>query len=538
LGNLADGTLVAVDGYGLFGQIDRTTGATTLIGDTGLGISVTVFASLLNGELFAMDSDNVLYRIDPATGATTRVGATGLPAMLVNGGGSNALAGDARSLYYIFEQAITHNPSTLYKIDTTTGRATAVGKTGTKGLGGAGFADGTLYAYDGNTNRIDTIDLATGKATAGSTFSTGFAVFGSNSGQAVAEPVAVTGYSADVISDKDPTARFAQPFNAGTFAWFEAGAVDDAGVPHHDGLPAGLTFTSATGSGATYQIQVAHANSVLQLSAGQTGTLTLTTPAAYSTLYVIASSGDGTSSSVGSGNIHFVDGSTQAFSYNCFDWCNGQSVLDQINLPPWTGAATNIALGNQMGQTFTPGLPILWGVDIDIETGNNHGDDTITLEVAKDGNVLSTTSQFVHQGFDGLLHFDLPSPLMVDVGQSYTLWVQDTGKVTFFWKYGEDRYRGGTSIFGGKANSQFDFRFQTYGGQGGLHPEAVLQGLIGRADVSPSGTAFTYNQDCHFQIYETVLAIDPSHAGVAVTSIDFTGAPDAYFSNVFGVSAK
>src|SRR5262249_14289790 len=51
---------------------------------------------------------------------------------------------------------------------------------------------------------------------------------------------------------------------------------------------------------------------------------TLTAPAAYSTLYVIASSGDGTSTSVGSGIIRFADGSTQAFSYNTFDWCNGQ----------------------------------------------------------------------------------------------------------------------------------------------------------------------------------------------------------------------
>src|SRR5439155_24704043 len=94
----------------------------------------------------------------------------------------------------------------------------------------------------------------------------------------LADPVPVTGFSADVISDQDPSARFAQPFHAGTFAWFEAGAVDDIGAPHNDGLPAGLTFLSATGSRATYQIQPANANNVLQLSAGQTGTLTLTTP--------------------------------------------------------------------------------------------------------------------------------------------------------------------------------------------------------------------------------------------------------------------
>src|SRR5262249_25228778 len=121
------------------------------------------------------------------------------------------------------------------------------------------------------------------------------------------------------------------------------------------------------------------------------------TPAASSTLYLLASSGDGTSSSVGSGTITFTDGSTQAFGYNCFDWCNGQ---------------------------------------------------------------------------------------------------------------------------------------------GSLHPEAVLPGSIGCADVGPNGTAFLHNQDCDFQVYETVIPIDASHAGVAIASLDFRGAPDAFFSNIFGVSGK
>jgi hypothetical protein len=215
--------------------------------------------------------------------------------------------------------------------------------------------------------------------------------------QALPAPVLVTGYSADVISDKDASARFAQAFHAGTFAWFESGAVDADGAQHNDGLPAGLSFLSATGSRAAYQLQPANAKNVLQLSAGQTGTFTLTTPAAYSTLYVLASSGDGTASSVGSGTINFTDGSTQTFSFNSFDWCNGQ---------------------------------------------------------------------------------------------------------------------------------------------GGLHPEAVLSGPNGRADIGPDGAAFLYNQDCDFQVYETVIAIDSSHAGVAIASIDFTAAPDAFFSNIFGVSGQ
>jgi hypothetical protein len=55
--------------------------------------------------------------------------------------------------------------------------------------------------------------------------------------------------------------------------------------------------------------------------------------------------------------------------------------------------------------------------------------------------------------------------------------------------------------------------FDWCNGPGALHPEAVLTGPNGRADVGPEGTAFIYNQDCDFHIYETVIAVDPSHAG-------------------------
>jgi hypothetical protein len=89
--------------------------------------------------------------------------------------------------------------------------------------------------------------------------------------------------------------------------------------------------------------------------------------------------------------------------------------------------------------------------------------------------------------------------------------------------------------------SQQAFSYNSFdwcNGSGGLHPEAVLASPNGRADVGPNGTGFVYNQDCDFQIYETIIAIDPSHAGVAIASIDLTGAPDAYLSSIFGVSGR
>src|SRR5438132_11858101 len=109
--------------------------------------------------------------------------------------------------------------------------------------------------------------------------------------QGVWLPLQLFGYNADVISDADQNVRFAQLFDAGCCAWFEAGATDDAGNLHVDGLLPGSTFSSMTGSGVNYLIQPAVFNNVLQVSnnAGAqaqgvppSGTLTLVSPAAYS----------------------------------------------------------------------------------------------------------------------------------------------------------------------------------------------------------------------------------------------------------------
>jgi hypothetical protein len=181
LGNLPDGTLVGVDGLNNFVRIDRTSGAVTTVGPTG--IVATTSASLLTGDQFAVDNVNQLFRINPTTGAATLVGSTGIPSAGFLG---NGLAGDATSLYYLWQS--TTIPSTLYRLDLTTGLATAVGPTGAADLYGAGFADGTLYAYNGPTHRIYTIDLATGAATPGPTYPANIQIYGSNSGQPAPAP--------------------------------------------------------------------------------------------------------------------------------------------------------------------------------------------------------------------------------------------------------------------------------------------------------------------------------------------------------------
>jgi len=139
------------------------------------------------------------------------------------------------------------------------------------------------------------------------------------------------------------------------------------------------------------------------------------------------------------------------------------SVVDQSNLPAWGGGWT--AMSWDQSQTFEPNMPILVGVDIDIRTANpGVGDDLITVEIVKSGVVLATASRLVSVGFDGLLHFDFPSKVPVNIGETYVLNVPGT-KDTFGWKYGADTYPGGIRYLGNTAKPNHDWRFQTYGVQ-------------------------------------------------------------------------
>jgi hypothetical protein len=138
------------------------------------------------------------------------------------------------------------------------------------------------------------------------------------------------------------------------------------------------------------------------------------------------------------------------------------AVVDQSNLPQWDGAW--VAMSWSGTQTFQPAMPTLTGADIDIVTANPLlGDSIITMEVVHDGQVLAKKSQSVAVGFSGLLHFDFPNPVAINVGQTYALRVPGT-KDTFGWKYGRNTYSRGMRLLGEKPEPQQDWFFQTYGG--------------------------------------------------------------------------
>ncbi|HLJ93978.1 MAG TPA: hypothetical protein VKU02_12390 [Gemmataceae bacterium] len=174
-------------------------------------------------------------------------------------------------------------------------------------------------------------------------------------------PLQLFGYNADVITDADQNVRFAQLFDSGCCGWFETGAIDDNGTEHDDGIPAGSTFPSLTGSGVNYLIQPAVYNNVLQISnnAGAqaqgvpaSGTLTLVTPAPYSQIAVFASSGNSNGTAQGQLVINYADGtSTDPINFDAHDWCGGTSPASVIPVAPFSESGGIGRVGNGLTAT-------------------------------------------------------------------------------------------------------------------------------------------------------------------------------------------
>src|SRR5277367_5529528 len=85
LGGLVAGTndLLGVSFSGNLESVDPTTGATTVVGATGLGYNALDTAGL-NGIIYETDFSGNLYRINTSTGAATLIADTGIPAAPAN----------------------------------------------------------------------------------------------------------------------------------------------------------------------------------------------------------------------------------------------------------------------------------------------------------------------------------------------------------------------------------------------------------------------------------------------------------------------
>ncbi|UOQ96788.1 T9SS type A sorting domain-containing protein [Hymenobacter sp. 5317J-9] len=152
----------------------------------------------------------------------------------------------------------------------------------------------------------------------------GLGAFLVGAAQAAPVPVAVTGYTADVVADGTgaASARTTADFDGVSFALMALGYTNPAGASATVGLPASGLINSAATPGLSFQLASYTANNSLRIATASTGTLALATPRTAGDLYVLASSGSGVST-VGV-TVTFSDGTTQIFSsISVGDWFGG-----------------------------------------------------------------------------------------------------------------------------------------------------------------------------------------------------------------------
>ena len=187
------GSLLSLGFNGNLNAINRSTGALSVVGATGLGDcslptspcgsnSPNILGNL-GSKLYATDLANNFYSVNATNGAATLIGASGIPALPHIP--HSPVAGDPDGSFYIYDESlfsyggklyanfdfgsfdpVTFSPTPLidarlYQIDTSTGVATDIGPT-TFGLGSITDVAGTLYAFDLHSSSDVTLNLADG----------------------------------------------------------------------------------------------------------------------------------------------------------------------------------------------------------------------------------------------------------------------------------------------------------------------------------------------------------------------------------------
>src|SRR5580700_7687537 len=138
---------------------------------------------------------------------------------------------------------------------------------------------------------------------------------------------------------------------------------------------------------------------------------------------------------------------------------------DQANTAPWKDGWTNLE-GNFLRQTFTPSLPRLTAVEVELVVGN-HGPDsaeiTMNLENAE-GKLLALVSKTVPADDCEHVLFVFPNGgLQVSPGQVYAIKVSG-GRGVFGWKYVVGGYPNGVASFNDKPlvrDTRSTFLFRT-----------------------------------------------------------------------------
>ena len=122
--------------------VDPVTGASRVLGNTGLGLRFVGFAGGDSG-LYGIDYASDLYSFNGVNGAATLVGNTGLAPN--NGQFDTSLSFDGTSLLYTAGRPGSKDE--IYRINLATAIATDLGNTGVTGIAGSAFSDGKLDLF-------------------------------------------------------------------------------------------------------------------------------------------------------------------------------------------------------------------------------------------------------------------------------------------------------------------------------------------------------------------------------------------------------
>jgi len=138
---------------------------------------------------------------------------------------------------------------------------------------------------------------------------------------------------------------------------------------------------------------------------------------------------------------------------------------DQANTAPWKNAWTNLL--NDVRQSFTPSLPKLTAVEVELVVANpGPSDDEVTLYLGNaGGEVLAVVSKTVPVADCRHVLFVFPNGgLRVSPGRVYS--IRLSGGSVFGWKYVVGGYANGAASFNGRpllADTRSAFVFRTFG---------------------------------------------------------------------------
>lgn len=107
-----------LDGY-VFGTMDLETGTTTKIAD--LPLTMYVVAANSKGEIYGIGNDGVLYSINKSTGETTSIGNTGVSPKYIQSG-----TFDPKTDKLYWAASLADDTSALYEVNVSTGVATLI----------------------------------------------------------------------------------------------------------------------------------------------------------------------------------------------------------------------------------------------------------------------------------------------------------------------------------------------------------------------------------------------------------------------------